>query len=409
MAYVLSAMLLFPAVQILAQDYWEQAGQMPSARLLCSTETVDSTIYLIGGLNSSAIATVNVYAYNPADRTFETREPLPEPLAASATAVVNGKIYLFGGIKASQGVVSQSCYVYDPETNHWAILANMPPVPRGYAVAEAVDNKIYVIGGFGSGSAPAIKQVQVYDPQQNTWATLSNMPTARGYMASAVLNGKIYVMGGGEAAPSYASLATVEVYDPLSDTWSTAPDLPTPRWGPAAGVLNNTIYVAGGVISPSFLDLDVVEGFSEESGWQTFAPLPTPIHGMGVGIYEDSLYAFGGLSGTVVKKDVFLYHSGNVGVSDASAPAPVLMQNAPNPFRDVTSITVDLPVAARVELSVYDLTGKLIRVIAAENLSAGQHTYRFEANSLPKGVYFYRIWIDGSYQCTRKMLVSDML
>lgn len=403
---LLAAILLLTSAPGIAQEYWEDVAQLPSGRILMSAEAVGGSIYLMGGLISPLQSTTQVYAFNPADNSLQTRTPLPQSLAATATAAVNGKIYLFGGVSYSEGTASKSSYVYDPTTNTWTSLADMS-VARGYAVAEAIDQKIYVIGGFASGGAPDLNIVEVYDIASNTWSTAANMPTARGYMCSAVLNDLIYVIGGAEASPSYAALAAVEVYNPANNTWSLATDLPTPRWGLAAGRIDSTIYVIGGVITPSFVDVDVVEGYSE-AGWQDFTPMPFAMHGLAIAVFGDSLYTFGGLFGGVTIDDILLFKPGSVGVYNAFEAASVLAQNAPNPFGEYTYIQVDLPLAARVDLQVYDVNGRLIRVLAAGNLSAGQHRFRFDANGLSGGVYFYRIWIDRSYRYTRMMMVEPV-
>jgi hypothetical protein len=44
-----------------------------------------------------------------------------------------------------------------------------------------------------------------------------------------------------------------------------------------------------------------------------------------------------------------------------------------------------------VKLIVYDLLGREIRTLVDEVKSAGIYNIRFDATSLPSGIYFYRI------------------
>jgi subtilisin-like proprotein convertase family protein len=82
-----------------------------------------------------------------------------------------------------------------------------------------------------------------------------------------------------------------------------------------------------------------------------------------------------------------------------------LSQNYPNPFNPTTKINFNLPSDARVELSIFDITGRLVQtVISSENFSAGYHTVQFNGSSLSSGTYFYRMKA-GDFTETKKMLL----
>ena len=92
-------------------------------------------------------------------------------------------------------------------------------------------------------------------------------------------------------------------------------------------------------------------------------------------------------------------------ITDVAEPAPVeiqiptdfaLQQNYPNPFNPETSIRFQLPEAADVTLSIYNLRGQLVRKLVNERKQAGFHEVTWNAkdnagNKLPSGVYLYRI------------------
>jgi hypothetical protein len=79
-----------------------------------------------------------------------------------------------------------------------------------------------------------------------------------------------------------------------------------------------------------------------------------------------------------------------------------LAQNYPNPFNPSTTIAYTLQKSGEVRLSVFDLTGKEVAVLAEGPQSAGRHEVQFLANSLSSGSYFYRLQT-ANRVITRKM------
>ena len=78
--------------------------------------------------------------------------------------------------------------------------------------------------------------------------------------------------------------------------------------------------------------------------------------------------------------------------TDETPPAFALRGNYPNPFNPVTSIRLDLPEAAQVQVSVFDLLGRQVLTPAAVWLSAGSsRSVAVDASSLPSGTYVYRV------------------
>jgi endonuclease I len=69
-----------------------------------------------------------------------------------------------------------------------------------------------------------------------------------------------------------------------------------------------------------------------------------------------------------------------------------LYPNYPNPFNSQTTISFSLASAGAVKLAVYNINGQLVQVILDNILmSGGAHKAIFDANSLPSGIYYYRL------------------
>ena len=81
-----------------------------------------------------------------------------------------------------------------------------------------------------------------------------------------------------------------------------------------------------------------------------------------------------------------------------------LKQNYPNPFNPKTVIHYALPENSPVNIELFDMCGKRIKVLVDAQKPAGYYTVQFNAGSLASGVYLYRIQA-GSFVQTRKMLL----
>jgi hypothetical protein len=73
-----------------------------------------------------------------------------------------------------------------------------------------------------------------------------------------------------------------------------------------------------------------------------------------------------------------------------------LVQNYPNPFNPTTTIRYELPAAAHVVLTIYDILGREVRTLVNEQSSPGtfQVVWNGEngfGNRVASGVYFYRL------------------
>lgn len=95
--------------------------------------------------------------------------------------------------------------------------------------------------------------------------------------------------------------------------------------------------------------------------------------------------------------------SNNVSTNQTKNNSVQLYQNIPNPFINNTSIGYYLPKATTVHLSISDISGKQIMVIADGLQSAGKHTVQINSKALNNGVYNYRLQTDNVF-ISRKLI-----
>lgn len=82
----------------------------------------------------------------------------------------------------------------------------------------------------------------------------------------------------------------------------------------------------------------------------------------------------------------------------------VLKQNYPNPFNPVTTIEYEIKTAAFVRLTIFNSIGEQIAVPVNERKIAGSYKIKFNAGTLPSGIYFYKLNA-GNYSETRKLIL----
>ncbi len=83
-----------------------------------------------------------------------------------------------------------------------------------------------------------------------------------------------------------------------------------------------------------------------------------------------------------------------------------LQQNYPNPFNPATTIAYYLPRASRVHLSIYDINGRLVRILANGEQAEGLHRVPFNAGDLCSGTYFYQLACGKEVRQKRMILIK---
>ena len=87
-----------------------------------------------------------------------------------------------------------------------------------------------------------------------------------------------------------------------------------------------------------------------------------------------------------------------------------LEQNYPNPFNPETQFSYTLTKGEIIELAVYDVMGRTINILYKGRQRAGNHNVLWSGvdqnnNSVPSGIYFYRLQA-GSTTKTKKMALN---
>jgi hypothetical protein len=96
-----------------------------------------------------------------------------------------------------------------------------------------------------------------------------------------------------------------------------------------------------------------------------------------------------------------------VGITNPGSNIPkdfALHQNYPNPFNPSTNVVFDIPKASFVNITVFDVSGKVVKTLVNEQKTEGTYNVMFNASSLSSGIYFYKITV-GNFTATKKMIL----
>ena len=248
---------------------WATTSQsLPAARYGGATVTANGYVYYIGGNNTSNVAQTTVYSAKlNSDGTVGTwstltSTPLPSARMRATATVVNGYVYVLGGLDASstatQTVYSAKLFA-DGTIGNWSTTNQMPTVRRGGSTITA-NGYIYYVGGQDNAGTP---NTNVYYAKANPDGTISGwtmsptvIPQARYNTAATTANGYMYILGGTNSS----NVQQTTVYyaklngDGTIGSWTTASNpLPAARAESSAVVMNGYVYMLGGADTLSYV------------------------------------------------------------------------------------------------------------------------------------------------------------
>jgi N-acetylneuraminic acid mutarotase len=231
------------------EDGWRAAPSLPVAVDHAMLVTYHNQVVLIGGFRSrdgESVASPEVLMYDDSIGHWRHGPPLHHPRAAAAAAVVGDKIVVVGGRTGSERLVRET-EVFDGAA--WHDRASIP-VPGDHLAAASDRSYLYAVGGRKFDSPHTTKAVQRYEPATDRWTRLADLPKLLSGAGAAIINGQLLVAGGESTTPNVVS--TVQAYDLTAPTatWITLPSLTLARHGLAVTAIGNTLYAIGGSTQP---------------------------------------------------------------------------------------------------------------------------------------------------------------
>jgi len=378
--------LCMTSISFAKDNAWTTKANILTERSGLSTCVVNGKIYVIGGVRVGYGSTIEtVEEYNHETDTWTTKNNMPTPRSWFAACAVNGKIYVIGGGLQVLGTGLSTVDEYDPVADTWTNKTDMPTA-RFVLSACVVDGKIYAIGGKPGHGVTPLTTVEEYDPATDTWTTKTGMNKERFGLSTCVVNGKIYAIGGSAATGgNHPGLATVEEYDPVTDTWTTKTDMLSRRAYFSASAVNGKIYAIGGGRDLATSGLSTVEEYDPAADtWTAKTDMPTARFLLSTSAVNNKIYAIGGAvtswssqpgwqaCSTVEEYDPLSDVTSLGNLSWGHNQTEILLhQNYPNAFNSEAQISYNIPKCAHVTLNVINLFSQDVCTQANEYKTAG--------------------------------------
>jgi len=221
--------------------------------------------------------------------------PSPFPVQQLHAAVLNGRIWLAGGLTSIDQATNKTEY-YDPAVRVWG---NGPSLPFQvhHAMLVAYRGQLWLIGGFlprGSDmEAAASSRVLILDAAKGRWVEGPPLHHARAAGAAVVVGNEIVVVGGRTGGTAEHDVKTTEIFNGKS--WHDAPDIPVPGDHLAAVTDGTYLYAIGGRTLASSANHNAVQRFDPATGqWAQLPPLPVADSDLGAAYIGGQLVTFGG-------------------------------------------------------------------------------------------------------------------
>ena len=178
--------------------------------------------------------------------------PPEERAAAAAAATADGRVWVVGG-RTRSGLATRALSL-DLRTLRWRTAPG--PRPREHLAATALGGRVFAIGGRLAGYDTNLGTVEAYDPRTNRWSRLPDLPDPRGGTGAASIAGRLVSVGG--ESPSGTN-RTVWALRPGGRAWTRLQDLRTPRHGLGVVAFRGRVWAIAGGPEPGLTVSGAVE------------------------------------------------------------------------------------------------------------------------------------------------------
>lgn len=218
---------------------------------------------------------VNFNLPNPLDWA-STYSTLPANIYDSQIAIINGYIYLFGGINSS---VIWAASLNTP--TQWFNTGASLPVPLAGSQLAIIGDTIYMFGGQTSASLTSATDIVLSAPVSNPLSWTNNgsvLPRKLSHSQLCITGSNIYLFGGYEINNASDVIFTAPLSNPLAWT-DTGHQLRDPLYASQIAINNGYAYLLGGLLTPQTGTATIYAcALTDPLTWYEYGNLPYPCY-----------------------------------------------------------------------------------------------------------------------------------
>uniref|UniRef100_A0A3B3ZJM8 Kelch-like protein 15 n=1 Tax=Periophthalmus magnuspinnatus TaxID=409849 RepID=A0A3B3ZJM8_9GOBI len=270
--------------------WWELEGPQVPLRPDCLA-IVNNFAFLLGGEelgpDGEFHASSKVYRYDPRQNSWLRMADMSVPRSEFAVGVIGKYIYAVAGRTRDETFYSTERY--DITEDRWEFVDPYPVNKYGHE-GTVLNGKLYITGGITSSSTSKQVSGPCQNENQKTFIAInkSKMNYARCFHKMISHNGKLYVFGGVcvilRASFESQGCPSTEVYDPQSDEWTILASMPIGRSGHGVAVLDRQIMVLGGLCYNGHYSDSILTFDPEDNKWKEdeYPRMPCKLDGLQV-------------------------------------------------------------------------------------------------------------------------------
>ncbi|KAL4630675.1 kelch repeat and BTB domain-containing protein 12 [Arapaima gigas] len=225
-----------------AQGSWEKLCSV-EYRDMYALGALGDTLYLLGGqmkLKNQYLITNSVDRWSLKGGPWRSSVPLPIPLASHCVVSLKNCLYVLGGRTPQTDkpddepdLLSNRVFQFDPQTNKWEERGPMK-YSKYRCSAVVLNGEIYVLGGIGCEGIDrgqlrrCLDAVEIYNPDGDFWRMGPLLPSPllclrSGASNAGVVGGKLYVCGFYRGPDRHDNISKdILELDPWENVWTMA-------------------------------------------------------------------------------------------------------------------------------------------------------------------------------------------
>ena len=259
---------------------WAHQASLP-ASFDCSR----TAVALLGGeIHVGCGENQMTYIYAPLTNSWRRGADMVRVHSGGQMVTMDGRVYAISGYSNSTQTYMREAERFDPAVGCWELIAPLNEAHCGCAVG-VLNGRLFVAGGIDTNDESGWS-TEVYDDVSDRWDVAADLPGGRACMGYATVGNRLFVAGGGvDSGGCSEETARTCFYDASRDVWTLGAKLQVARRDPACALFGGALVLLGGSVFNCEVDIDTprVCEFDEYLRLPTaggrrarWPPLPTP-------------------------------------------------------------------------------------------------------------------------------------